>query len=99
MRPPDHRSLDQVGVTQQDFFDLTRVDVAAAADDHVLRAVSQREQPVFVHATEITGMEPAAAQRFGIGFNVVPIPIHYAIAAGHHLADFARRHVVVITVS
>src|SRR5580692_9576222 len=65
MRPADHRRLDDIGMAQQNLLDLARIDVAAAADDHVLRPVAQRDEPVRVHAAEIAGMEPAAAQRLG----------------------------------
>jgi hypothetical protein len=43
-------------------------------------------------------MEPTATQRFGIGFGVLPVSIHHAIAAGDHLADLAGGHVAIINV-
>src|SRR5207244_12362008 len=61
MRASDHRNLDEVRMAQQYLLHLARVAVAAAADDHVLRAVAQGEKPVFVKAAEVAGMEPAAA--------------------------------------
>jgi hypothetical protein len=45
-RPPDHRHLGDRRVLQQHFLDLARIDVAAAADDHVLGAVLQRQEAV-----------------------------------------------------
>src|ERR1700751_1923348 len=46
LRAPDERDLDEVGMTQQHFLDLARIDVAAAADDHVLGAVTQCQKSV-----------------------------------------------------
>src|SRR5215207_9522295 len=90
VRQADHRGLDQFGVAQQHLLDLARVDVATARDDHVLRAVAQRQEAVLVEAAEIAGVQPAAAQRLGIGFGVLPITLHDAVASRHHLADLAR---------
>src|SRR5215469_15484942 len=98
MRPPDYRCFDQVGVAQQHLLDLAWVDVAAATDNHVLRAVAQRQQSVLVHAPDIAGMEPAAAQRFGIGLRVPPVAIHDAVAASDDLTDLAPGHLAVILV-
>ena len=43
-------------------------------------------------------MEPAAAQGFGIGYRVLPIALHHAVAAGDHLADFTRRDIAFLLV-
>src|SRR6185312_11287850 len=53
---------------------------------------------VFVQAAEIAGMEPVAAQRLGIGFRILPIAVHYAVAAGNNLADLAGFGVAIILV-
>src|SRR6266568_1237544 len=98
VRPADDCGFDEVGMAQQHFLDLARIDVAAAGDDHVLRAVAQREEAVFIHAAEIAGMQPAAAQSLGVGRRIFPIAFHDAVAAGHDLADLAGRHFVVIVV-
>src|SRR3954471_13202435 len=95
MRSSDDGSLDQIGMTQQPLFDLARVDVAASRDDHVLRAVAQRQEAVFIDAAEITGVQPAAAQSLGAGLGVLPVALHDAIAARYDLAHFAGRQVAI----
>jgi hypothetical protein len=50
-------------VAQQHFLDLARIDVGAAADDHVLGAVLQRQEAVGIEAADVAGMQPATAQR------------------------------------
>jgi hypothetical protein len=45
MWPPDHRGLDEMLMPRQDLLDLARVDIAAAADDHVLRATCRVKSP------------------------------------------------------
>ena len=68
-------------MAQQYFLDLARIDVAAAADNHVLRPVAQGQKPVFVEATEIAGVQPAAAQRLCRRFRVVPVGFHDTVSA------------------
>jgi hypothetical protein len=52
---------------QQYLLDLARVDIAAAADDHILGPVAQGQKPILVKAAEIAGVQPAAAQSLGTG--------------------------------
>src|SRR5271157_4178261 len=98
MRAPDDRDLDEVRVAQQYLLDLARIDVAAAADDHVLGAVAQGQKPVPVKAAEVAGVQPAAARSFGGGFRLAPITLHDAVALGDDLADLARRQLAVAIV-
>src|SRR6202011_3088139 len=98
VRAADDRDFDDVRMAQQHFLDLAWIDVAAAADDHVLGAVAQGQKPFLVKAAQIAGVQPTAAQGFGTGRRVVPIAFHDAVAAGDHLADFAARHLVVTIV-
>src|SRR5262249_56138742 len=62
VRPSDHRRLANSRMPQQHFLDLPRVDVAAATDDQILRAVSQGEETVLVQRTQVPGLYPAPAQ-------------------------------------
>src|SRR3984893_17791268 len=98
MRAPHHRNLDEVGMAQQYLLDLARIDVAAAADDHVLRAVAQGQKAGFVKAAEIAGMQPAAAQCLVRRFRVLPIAFHHAIALRDDLTDLAGRQLAVAIV-
>src|SRR5580693_7046497 len=78
--------------------DLAWIDIAAAADDHVLGTVAQGQKPFLVKAAQIAGVQPTTAQGFGTGHGVVPIAFHDAVAAGDHLADFAARELTVTIV-
>src|SRR5207248_9771083 len=73
-------------------------DVTAAADDHIFRAVTQRQEPVRVHAAEIAGMEPAATQCFRIGRRVLPIAVHHAVTFGDYFPDLAGPQVAVLVI-
>src|SRR5205823_12637798 len=96
VRASNDRGLDQIGVAQQHLLDLARIDVAAAGNDHVLRAVAQGQKAVLVDAAEIAGVQPAAAQGLGIGLGVLPITLHDAIALRDALADLARLYFLVL---
>src|ERR1700676_4330167 len=56
--PDDRRSLDR-WVLEQHILDLTRIVVLAAADDHVLLAVDQKEEAVVVAVPDVPRVEPA----------------------------------------
>ena len=77
---------------QQNFLDLARIDVGATRDDHVLRAVLEREKAVGVECAEIAGMQPAALERGGGRFRIAPIARHHHVAAAQDLAGLADRH-------
>src|SRR5580704_5110001 len=98
VRAADDRDFDDVRMAQQHFLDLAWIDIAAAADDHVLGTVAQGQKPFLVKAAQIAGVQPTAAQGFGTGHGVVPIAFHDAVAAGDHLADFAARELTVTIV-
>src|ERR1017187_10714048 len=59
---------------EQFFFDLRRIDVDAAADDHVFGAARDVEEPIFVATRQAAGVEPSVwVERFGGGGGIVPI--------------------------
>ena len=82
----------------QDLLDLARVDVGAAADDHVLGAVLEGQEAVFVHDPQVAAVQPAAVKRGPRGFRVVPVTEHDRIAAQQHLAQLAGRQGAVLPV-
>jgi hypothetical protein len=53
-------------VLVEDLLDLARVDVVAAADDHVLLAVDDEEVAVLVDAGHVARVEPAVLDRLGV---------------------------------
>src|ERR1035437_9885269 len=59
---------------EQFFFDLRRIDVDAAADDHVFGAARDVEEPIFVATRQVAGVEPTCrVERFGGGAGIVPV--------------------------
>src|SRR5689334_3375653 len=77
-------------IAEKDVLHLARVDVVAAGDDHVLRAVHQREVAVLVEAAEVAGVEPAVAQGLGRRLGHVEVAGHDGRTVDQHLADLAR---------
>ena len=67
--------------------DLTRVNVLAAADDHVVTPVDDMQEVARVAVADVTGMEPAVDQRFRRFFRESPVPAHQPRSAQY---DFAR---------
>ncbi len=59
VRYSDDRGLLDVGVLEQHRLDIGRVDVVAAADDQVLLAADEVQEPVLVEVAEVTAAQPA----------------------------------------
>ena len=83
----EHGHLGHAGVSQQDFFDLARVHVGPARDVHVGLSAGDVEQPARVHATEVTGVEPATAESLRCGLRVVEVTREDGRAAAADLPD------------
>ena len=98
VRHPDHGDLDDVGVGVDDLLDLARVHVHAAAQDHVLLAVDDREVALVVHGREVAGAEPAVGDGLGGRLGLAPVALHHVVAADRDLADLADRHLVAVEV-
>ena len=82
----------------QHLLDLARVDVVAAADDHVFLAVDDEEVAVLVHRGHVAGVEPAALHDLLGGVRAAQVALHDVVAADHDLADLALRDLVVVVV-
>ena len=82
-------------VEHEHVLDLARVDVVAAADDHVLRPVDERQPAVRVEAAQVARVQPAPAQRLGAGLRHVQVARHHGRAVDHDLADLALRQLAV----
>jgi hypothetical protein len=85
-------------VLEEHLLDLPRVDVVAAADDHVLLAVDDEEVAVRVHLRDVARVEPATPHRLGRGVVALEVALHDVVAADHDLADLALLDVVVVLV-
>ncbi len=87
------RRLGDVGVLAQHRLEVARVEVEAAADDHVLAAIDEREEAVVVEAADVAGAdEPLAGGVEPLGLGGLR---RLAVVAGHHSRrvadDFAGR--------
>src|SRR5687768_14939468 len=98
MRSAHDRAFADRRMAQQHFLYLARINVGAAGDDHVLRAVPDGEEAFRVQAADIAGVQPAAALGLGGSFRVLPVALHYAVRARDDLADLARRQLLVLVV-
>src|SRR5262249_36918853 len=74
------------------FLDLARIDVLAAADDHVLDPADDIAIALGIDGGEVAGMHPAPGIDGLAGARlVVPIAAHHRIAPGQKLARHAGR--------
>src|SRR5437868_1457137 len=79
-------------MAKQQLLELARVDVLAAADDHVLQPALDRAVAAAIHRAEIAGMQPALGIDGGGGRRVVlEVAVHDMVAARADLADLADR--------
>src|SRR6185437_9234727 len=93
IRHADHLHAFDLGMAEQIFLDLTRIDVLAAPDHHVLEPPDDVAVAVFVERGEIAGMHPARLVERVRGFlRVVPIAQHDAVTARAQFAGCVRRH-------
>src|SRR5690606_21395372 len=81
------------GVGVEEFFDLFRVDVLSATDDHVFDAADDLHIAVFVHGGQVAGVHPAGVVDGFVGcLFVVPVLQHHTVATGAEFADLAAGH-------
>ena len=89
----NHLHVQHLRMPVEELLDLARIDVLAAADDHVLEAADDVDVALLVHRREVAGVHPAGLVdgllRLGL---VVPVALHHRVAAGAELACLAARH-------
>ena len=77
----------------EEFLDLARIEVLAAADHHVLDAADDVAIALGVDHGEVAGVHPAVGvEHVGGLLRLVPIAQHHAVAAGAEFAALAARH-------
>src|SRR5262249_5419428 len=77
----------------KEFFDLARVDVLAAADDHVFEAAGDAVVAVGRLTSEIARVQPAVGGEGSGGLDrLVIVALHDTVSAAHELALLSRRH-------
>src|SRR4029453_7578060 len=83
----EHLDVLDLGVAIQEFLDLARIEIFAAADHHVLDAADDVAIALGIDDGEVAGVHPAiGVEHVGGLFALVPIAQHDAVAAG---AEFA----------
>src|SRR5689334_10599673 len=88
----DDGDVGDVGVLRQRLLDLDRIDVLAAADDHVLDPVSEEQVAVLVEIPAVAGAQPAVPCQRGCGLGRAVEVAGTDIRAAHpYLAHGMRR--------
>src|SRR5712691_6622052 len=90
----DDRCRLDAGVFEQDVLDLARVDVLAAANDHVLLSVDEEEVAVLVDVADVSRVEPPAAEGFRGRVRVPEVADHDVGPAEADLASLAGSDLV-----
>src|SRR5262249_38656145 len=94
----DHSAFKHHRVVEQNLLELSRVNVGASGDDHVLGAILERENAFAIGEPHITRPEPAVAEGLFVGLGVIPIAAHDTVGPGYSRADFASRQLTTIVV-
>src|ERR1700722_1303436 len=89
----DHLHVLDFRMAVEKLLDLARIDVLAAADDHVLDAPDDVAIAFRVDGGEVAGVHPARRiDGLAGALRIVPIAEHHRIAAREELAGRAGRH-------
>jgi hypothetical protein len=90
----DHGDLLNGTVGAEHAFDLRRLDVLSAGDDHVIHPAHHPHIAVFIEPRDVPGVVPAVADRLLVGVGAVPVAIERLVGAhvGDHLSLFTGRH-------
>src|SRR5262249_47017209 len=81
-------------VLEDRFLDDARVDVVAAAQEHVLGAVDDIDVAVRIHVADVAGaQEPLGGHHFGCRLRILPIALHHVRAFDADLAALAQGYV------
>ena len=89
----EHDGVGDRGVLVENVFDLARVDILTAADDHVLEAAGHGDVAARVHLAEVTGVQPAVGvDRGGRRLGHVQVLDHPLVATCADLTFATDRH-------
>ena len=89
----EHCTLGNCVVLIQGVFDLDRIHILRAGNQHVLGTVDKRQESIFVNETNIARQQPTIRQSEcpGCFLRIIEILIKYLFAACDDVPDFARR--------
>ena len=94
----DHGHHRNHWMRHQHFFQLTRIHVVAAAQNHILDPIHNRQIAFVVKDADVAGVEPAVSHGFGGRIGAFIVALHNVVAANHDLAFFARCHWLIVRV-
>src|SRR5206468_5169372 len=81
IRHADHLHIADFGMGIQKFLDLTRIDVFATANDHILNTAHNVDIAFRVHRCQVPGMHPTSLVNGACGCpGVIPVTQHHTIA-------------------
>src|SRR5450759_4014872 len=81
-RHADDLDVGDVGMAVNDLLDLARVNVLAAANDHVLDPPDDVQVSLLIHRSEVAGVHPAGpVDRQPRRVLVIPVPAHHDVPA------------------
>src|SRR5580692_3122411 len=99
IRHAENLDIPDLGVPIQILFDFTRVDVLAAADDHVLDPADDAAISGVVDGSEVAGMHPPGGiDGFPGPCLVIPVTEHHGISSRAELAGLSPRHDTAVAV-
>src|SRR5689334_19977830 len=88
VRYADHGHFGDLGVFEEEFLDLARVDVLSASDDHVLEAALDAQESSIVHRAQVASVIPAVRINGRCRlFGHLEIAPHHAVATHTDFTD------------
>src|ERR1700679_2296205 len=94
----DDGALGYGRVLGEGVFDLDRIDVLAAGDDHVFDPIDDIDESVLIHVAAVAGMHPAVDHGAGGLFGALPITHHDIVATHDDFTDRAMGYRLVVRV-
>src|SRR5215831_6723600 len=76
-------------------FQLTGIDVVAAAYDHILPTIDDEEIAILIHIGDITSVEPPATHGLLRRLGAIVVALHYAVPTHN---DFSRLPLLYISI-
>src|SRR6266567_4432212 len=90
----DDADLFDGRMLEDGFLDHARIDVVAAAQQHVLGAVDDINITVFIHVADVAGtQEPVGGHYLGRRLRILPIAFHHVRTLDADLATLSQPHV------
>src|SRR5438128_7380492 len=83
----------------KDFIDLARINIFAAANDHVSFAIDNVKEAVLIAIANIAGVKPAVAKSGRVRLAILEIAFEYVLAPQDDFAKLTIRNFIVLVVN